>query len=145
MTTTTRPQPITRPFSLRTLGILGAAAIVGIALNAAIAALAVANGAPNGYGPLTLPAYALFTIVGVAVGWVGWVAVHRRSRDPRRLLTVLVSVVALASFVPDILLLALGFIPGTVPVAVYALMLMHVVVVAVSVPAYVIAGRIPRA
>jgi hypothetical protein len=47
--------------------------------------------------------------------------------------------------VPDILLLALGFIPGTVPVAVYALMLMHVVVVAVAVPAYVIAARAPRA
>ena len=126
---------------LRTAGILVAAVTTAIAVNAVIAAVATAAGASPGYGPLTFPAYALFTALGVAAGWAGWVLVHRRARDPRRTLRMLVPTLTLLSFVPDILLLVLGFIPGTTTSAVIALMLMHLVVVAVSVPAYTLALR----
>lgn len=126
---------------LRTAVILIAAVIVAVALNAAVAAVAIASGAPSTYGPLTFPAYALFTTLGVAAGWAGWVVVHGRSREPRRTLSVLVPVVTVLSFVPDVLLLALGFIPGTTTSAVIALMLMHLVVVAVAVPAFALATR----
>lgn len=125
----------------RTIGILVGATILAIAVNAAVAAVALASGATAGYGPLTFPAYALFTVLGIAAGWAGWVLVHRRARDPRRLLLVLVPTITVLSFVPDILLLALGFIPGTTVAAVIALMLMHLVVVAVSIPAFVLAYR----
>lgn len=128
---------------LRTAVILITAVIIAVAVNAAIAAVAIAAGAPSTYGPLTFPAYALFTTLGVAAGWAGWVLVHRRARDPRRTLRVLVPVLTVLSFVPDLLLLAFGFIPGTTTSAVIALMLMHLVVVAVAVPAYAHAMRMP--
>lgn len=128
---------------LRTAAILITAVIVAVAVNAAIAAVAIAAGAPSTYGPLTLPAYALFTTLGVAAGWAGWVLVHRRAREPRRAIAVLVPVLTVLSFVPDVLLLAFGFIPGTTTPAVIALMLMHLVVVAVAVPAYALAMRTP--
>jgi hypothetical protein len=121
--------------------ILLAAAVAAILLNAAVAAVAVAAGAPSGYGPLTPPAYGLFTVLGVGLGWLGWRLVLRHSRDPRRTLSVLVPIVLVVSFIPDVLLLALRFIPGTTTSAAIALMVMHVVVVLVAVPAYVLATR----
>jgi hypothetical protein len=126
---------------LRTAVILVVAAVVAVALNAVVAAVAITAGAPADYGPLMLPAFAMFTVVGVAVGWLGWSIVARRARDPRRVLRVLVPVVAVLSFAPDVLLLVLGFVPGTNTAAVVGLMVMHVVVVAVAVPAYVMASR----
>lgn len=121
--------------------VLVAAVVVAVALDAVIAAFAIASGAPAAYGPLTLPAFGLFTALGVAAGWAGWSLVSRHAKDPRRTLTIVVPVVTIASFVPDVLLLALGFIPGTTAGAVIALMAMHLVVVAVAVPAYGVASR----
>ncbi|WP_334152631.1 DUF6069 family protein [Microbacterium sp.] len=133
-------RPSTRP-RLRAGIILLAAAVVAILLNAAVAAVAVAAGAPSGYGPLTPPAYGLFTVLGVGIGWLGWRLVLSRARDPRRTLSVLAPVILVASFIPDILLLMLRFIPGTTMSAAVALMAMHVVVVLVAVPAYMLATR----
>lgn len=121
--------------------VLVAGTAVAIAVNAIVAALAIAAGAPASYGPLTFPAFTLFTVLGMVAGWAGWRIVQRRARDPRRVLSILVPVVAVLSFVPDVLLLALRFIPGTTVPAVIALMAMHVVVVAVAVPSYVLASR----
>lgn len=136
--TTTRAPSRSR---LRTAGILAAAMVVAVGLNAVVALVATSLGAPSGYGPLTVPAYALFTVLGIAAGWAGWVIVTHRSRDPRRALAVLVPLVTVVSLVPDVLLLALRFIPGTTPAAAIALMVMHLVVVAVAVPAYALASR----
>ena len=66
---------------------------------------------------------------------------RRRARDPRRTLAILVPIVTAVSFVPDILLLVLRFIPGTTVSAVIGLMVMHLIVVAVAVPAYAWASR----
>ncbi|ARJ06518.1 hypothetical protein GCM10010988_17820 [Cnuibacter physcomitrellae] len=126
---------------LRAAGILAAAAVVAVGLNAVVAAVATSLGAPTDYGPLTLPAYALFTVLGIAAGWAGWLIVRRRARDARRVLAVLVPVVTVLSLVPDVLLLTLRFIPGTTPAAAIALMVMHLAVVAVAVPAYALASR----
>jgi hypothetical protein len=139
-TSVTAPRTESRP-GLHVLAILAAATAAAVAVNAAISATAVATGAPAGYGPLTFPAYTLFTVLGIAAGWLGWSVVHRRARAPRRVLTVLVPVVALVSLVPDVMLLLLRFIPDTTVPAVVALMLMHVVVIAVAVPAYALASR----
>jgi hypothetical protein len=136
---TASPRPLARAALL-----LAAATALAVAANAVIAAFAVAAGASATYGPLTFPAFASFTVLGMIAGWVGWSIVQRRARDPRRVLTVLVPAVVVVSFVPDLLLLGLGFIPGTTPAAVVALMAMHVVVAVVAVPAYVLAGRIRR-
>lgn len=128
----------------RTALILIAAVIVAVALNALIAMAAIASGAPAQYGPLLPPVYAGLTAVGVVVGWFGWSAIRARARNPRRTLAVLVPVVGILSFVPDIVLLTTGFIPGTTGAAVLALMTMHVATIAVAVPSYVLASR-PRA
>jgi len=123
--------------------ILTVAVALAIAVNALVAAVAVALGAPVTFGPLTFPAYALFTAIGVAVGWFGWVLVSRRARDPRRTLATLVPVVLLLSFVPDVLLLVFRFIPETTTVGALALMVMHLAVAAIAVPAYGMALRAP--
>lgn len=136
----TTESAVPRP-RLRAAAILTTGVIIAVALNAAVAAIAVAAGAPATYGPLTLPAYTLFTALGVAAGWAGWVLIHRRARDPRSVLRVLVPVVTVLSFVPDVLLLAFRFIPGTTTPAVIALMVMHLVVVAVAIPAFMAASR----
>ena len=139
-TTARADRHVTRP-RLRTVVILTVAVVVAVAVNSVVALIAVATGAPANYGPLTFPAYTLFTTLGIVVGWVGWSLVRRRVRNPRRTLSMLVPIVTVASFIPDILLLAFRFIPGTTVSAVIGLMIMHVVVVAVAVPAYVWASK----
>ncbi|WP_144875122.1 DUF6069 family protein [Microbacterium sp. 1.5R] len=141
-TTAAAERTATRPRARAAL-ILTAAVAIAVALNAVIAAVAIAGGTPATYGPLTPPAFGLFTALGVAAGWVGWSLVDRRAKNPGRMLSILVPAVTVASFIPDVLLLALGFIPGTTTGAVIALMAMHIVVVAVAVPAYMLASR-PR-
>ncbi len=128
-----------------TVLLLAAAALVAVALNAAIAWVGVMLGAPAGYGPLSLPAQALFTVIGVAVGWIGWRLVMTRARHPRRVLRILVPVVTALTLVPDLLLLAAPVISGTNVAAVVSLMCMHLVVVACAVPAYVLASRLQPA
>jgi hypothetical protein len=136
----TAPRAGSRP-ALHVVAILLVAVLVAVAVNAAVAAAAVAVGASADYGPLTFPAYTLFTVIGIAAGWVGWSLIRRHARSPRRALTILVPVIALVSLVPDVLLLVFRFIPDTTVPAVVALMLMHVVVIVVAIPTYVIASR----
>jgi len=126
---------------LGTALVLVGAIVAAIVINAIIAWVATAFGAPAGYGPLSLPAQALFTIVGVVAGWVGWRFISARARDPRRVLRILVPLVVAVSLIPDLLLLAFPVIPGTTPAAVMALMLMHLVVAACAVSGYVLATR----
>lgn len=135
---TTQPVPRTRA---RVPLVLALAAAVAVGVDALVAQVAITAGAPSTYGPLMLPAHASFAIAGVVIGWFAWRAVHRRSTDPRRTLRRLVPLVVLASFVPDVLLLVLGFVPGANVPAVVALMLMHLVVLACALPACAWASR----
>lgn len=141
MTSTATASRTASPSRIRTALILAAATVAAVAVNAAVATVAVAAGAPSRYGPLTFPAYTLFTVLGVVIGWVGWTLVSRRAREPRRVLSILVPAVTLLSLVPDVLLLAFRFVPGTTTAAAVALMVMHLVVVLIAVPAYVLASR----
>lgn len=120
---------------------LAAAVVVAVAVNAVVAALATSWGAGPDFAPLTLPVYGAFTLVGILVGWVGWRLVQRRAQRPRRLLGWLVPAVGIVSFAPDIALGLTGFIPGATWSGVLGLMVMHVVVIAVAVPAYLVADR----
>jgi hypothetical protein len=122
--------------------LLSAVAAAGLA-NTVIALAAVAAGAPSSYGPLTAPAYLTFTVVGVLVGYLGWRIVRRSAARPARVLRVLVPVVLVLSWVPDALLAALQFIPGTTLTGAIALALMHAVVVAVAVPVYARIAPLP--
>jgi hypothetical protein len=136
--------PGTRRLAIpRTAVILAVVVVVAIALNTVVSMLVMQVGANPAFAPLTLPVYGAFTLIGVLVGWAGWLFVGRRAARPRRTLSILVPVVALASFLPDILLLVTRFIPHTSGIAVAGLMTMHVIVVALAVPGYALASR-PR-
>lgn len=134
MTSIDMRQPVT--LGRRRLTLLLAAAVVAAVLNYLVARGAVALGADESFRPLTPAVFIPFTLIGIAAGFAGWRAVVRRVARPSAVFRVLVPVVLLLSMIPDLLLLATGFIPHTSGIAVAGLMLMHVVVTAVAVPAY---------
>jgi hypothetical protein len=123
------------------IAVLAAAVVVAVAVNAGIAAIAVAAGAPATFSPLTLPVFGAFTVIPIVIGWFVWRALARRLRHPSRTLPVLAVAVLVVSYVPDVVLLATGFIPGTTTTAVVALMAMHIVVIGSAVAGYTLAGR----
>lgn len=108
-----------------------AAIVLSSLINAAIAAVARAAGAPADFQPLEPSKYVFLTAVGVLFGAVGWAVIRRRSRAPRRLLDRLAPTVVLVSFVPDFFLFGDGGVVG-----VLALLTMHVAVGAVAVLAF---------
>ncbi|MFC7265572.1 DUF6069 family protein [Streptomyces lutosisoli] len=114
---------------------LVAAAVVAALGNAVVAVLAHAAGASGDFDPLHPSAYAPLTVFGVVLGAIGWAVVRRVAKNPAGLLRWLVPVLVVVSFVPDLSLLG-GNTPGSGPLAVAALMVMHVVVAAVAVVAY---------
>jgi hypothetical protein len=122
------------PSRTRAAVLLAAGAIVALAANTVIAMAALAAGANSAFSPLLLFVYGPFTVVGLLAAYAGWRIVRRRASSPRSVLRVLVPVLAVLSFVPDTVLAITGFIPGTTLTGVVALMLMHLVVVAIAVP-----------
>lgn len=112
------------------LAVVATTVVAGI-VNTVISLVAQALGADAsaimGLQPAT---YLIFTLIGSAVGALGWVIVRRRAANPAALLRWLVPVVVLVSMVPDLLVgLSLGW-------GALALALMHLVVAAVAVTAY---------
>jgi hypothetical protein len=122
------------PSRARAAALLTAGAIVALAANTVIAMAALAAGASSAFSPLLFFVYGPFTVLGLLGAYAGWRIVRRRARNPRRLLSVLVPVLTVLSFIPDTFLALRGFIPSTSLTGVVALMLMHLVVVAVAVP-----------
>jgi hypothetical protein len=100
-------------------------------VNALIAVLAHALGAPDDFSQLEPSRYVFMTALGVLGGSVGWSLVRRFSSDPERLLRRLVPSVVVLSFVPDFFLFGEGEVTGVV-----ALLVMHVAVAAIAVPTY---------
>ncbi|MEV6716603.1 DUF6069 family protein [Lentzea sp. NPDC051208] len=112
------------------VGLLGSA-VVSIAVNALIAFVA-GRFVPAGTERmgLALAEYAPATVIGVLLGTLGWYLVRRFARDPRRVLRVLVPVVVVLSWIPDLGILA----GGASVVNSVALIAMHTVVAAATVP-----------
>ncbi|MFD5827131.1 DUF6069 family protein [Lentzea sp. NPDC060358] len=112
------------------VGLLGAA-VVSIAVNALIALVAgkiIPAGADR--KGLALAEYAPATVIGILLGTLGWYLVRRFVADPRRVLRVLVPVVVVLSWIPDLGIMA----GGATLVNSLALILMHLVVAAATVP-----------
>lgn len=135
MTDATRTIPRARVSAPVTAVVLVAGAVVGVAANAVIAFSALAAGASSTFAPVTV-AFIPFTVVGYFAAYLGWRIIRARTARPAAVLRVLVPVLTILSFIPDIVLLATGFIPGASATAVIALALMHSVVVAVAVPIF---------
>jgi len=112
---------------------LVAAAAVAVAACAAIALAAVAAGA-TAFPPLMPYVFGPFAIAGLLAAYAGWRIVRGRVARPRAVLRVLVPALLVLSFIPDVILLLTGFIPGTTATGAVGLMLMHLTVAAVAVP-----------
>ena len=126
-------QSAARPLSI-TLGLLAAIALAAVA-DTILALAARAAGASSAMQALHPTSYIPLTVAGVLAGSIGWAVVRRKAATPSRLLRVLVPAVLVVSFVPDLATLAAGA-PGTGPVGVAALMLMHLAVAGIAVSAY---------
>lgn len=131
--TTLVDQPSAVSTRRTTVLVLTAAVAVAIAAAQLIALAAVAAGATL-FPPLMILVFGPFAAVGVLGAYAGWSIVRRVIRSPRRVLRVLVPVVLALSFIPDVVLLTTGFIPGSTTTGAVALMLMHLVVAGVAVP-----------
>lgn len=134
MTATARPIPAA--LAPTTVLVLVAGAIIAIAANAVVAFSAIAAGASSEFHPLMFPIFAAFTVIGYFAAYLGWRIVRARAAHPAAVLRVLVPVLTVLSFIPDVVVLATGFIPNSSSTAVIALALMHLVVVAVAVPVF---------
>ncbi|MGZ3145713.1 DUF6069 family protein [Lentzea chajnantorensis] len=112
------------------VGLLGAA-VISTVVNAVIA-LVAAKFIPEGTERmgLALNEYAPATVIGIALGTLGWYLVRRFAGNPRRVLRVLVPVAVVVSWIPDLGILA----GGASAVNSLALMAMHLVVAAATVP-----------
>ncbi|MFF5138174.1 DUF6069 family protein [Streptomyces sp. NPDC013157] len=127
--------PAQRPSALTVVGGLLAAAAAASLGNAVVALVAHAGGASHDFAPLTPSAYVPLTVIGVLLGAVGWAIIRRAAKNPTGLLRWLAPVVVVVSFIPDLALLG-GGMAGSGPLAIVALMVMHVVVGAVAVFGY---------
>jgi NADH:ubiquinone oxidoreductase subunit K len=142
-TTTTSPATGSADVARPTVSVrsaLGTGAVAGIAaavINVAISA--VARGpfdASDDFAPLTPGPIVMWTLLGAILGAVGWRLFINRSARSRALLTKLVPIVLVLSFLPDLALLATDTMPGQTTPGVLALMVMHVATAAVVVTAY---------
>jgi hypothetical protein len=125
-----------RPSGLVVTGGLIGTAVVAVVLNAVVAAAAHAAGASHDFKALQLSAFAPLTVFGVLIAAAAWAVIRARSARPSQLLRTLVPAVVIVSLVPDLMVGITDSQVGTSWGAVVALMVMHVVVAAVAVPAY---------
>lgn len=134
---TTAAETASTATTKRTVLVLVLSALAAAAATTIVAFTARAVGADPEFPPLQPYVYLTFAIPGLLAAVGGWVLAVRYVRRSARALTVLVPVLLVLSFTPDVALLLLGFIPGANLTAVVALMFMHVIVAASA----VIAGR----
>ena len=128
--TQTSLQPASRRVTVLTL--VGAIAVAILA--AGIIALAALAAGATSFPPLTPYVFGPFAAVGVLAAYTGWRIVRARVSNPRRVLRILVPLLLVLSFIPDVVLLVTGFIPGTTITGAVALMVMHLVVAGIAVP-----------
>ena len=126
--------PADRRSGLARTGTVAATVVAASAVNAVIAQIALATGADASFTPLTPGAYVFLTVVGVLLALAGWALVRRVATRPARLLRVLVPVVLLLSFVPD--LTTAPNMAGSSTGGVIALVLMHITTAAIAVAGF---------
>ena len=130
----TASPPIAAASPSRTAVPLVAGIVVAGTATTVVAFAALAAGADPRFAPLSAPASLTFTVVGVLAAYAGWRVVRRFARNPAATLRILVPVVLVLSFVPDVVLGITRFIPYTDTTGAVALAIMHVVVAGVAVP-----------
>jgi hypothetical protein len=108
--------------------------VAAVVANALLRQIAVAVLQPDPRFPPLSPAMPIvFTVIGVLGAVVVYALVGRFARNPIQLFRRIALVALVVSLVPDILMLATGFNPGTTVANVAVLMVMHVVAWAISI------------
>jgi hypothetical protein len=125
----------------RVAALLAAGVVVAGIATTVIALTARMVGAGDAFPPLQPYVYLPFVVLGFAAATAGWAIVRVRAARPASVLRILVPVLTVLSFVPDVALGVLAFIPGTTTTGAIALGLMHLAVVGVAVP--VLARALP--
>jgi len=82
---------------------------------------------PAGFQPLTAPAVASLTIVGMIAATAVFAWTARTRPDPIRAFLLIATVGLFLSWVPDIVIAATGVFPGTTGAGILSLMTLHVV------------------
>lgn len=133
-TSTTFTQPGKRVTLSRLLWVGPLTIITAIVANIVLRQIAVAvlNPDPQ-FMPLQFAPPIAFTFVGVLGAVIVYALIGRFSRRPIQLFRRVALWTMLISLIPDLLMLATGFNPGTTLGNVVVLMLMHVVAWAISV------------
>jgi hypothetical protein len=97
-------------------------------------AMALRNGlgVPAAFQPLSAPAVASLTIVGMigATLVFAWVA---RTQDPRRTFVLIATAGLIVSWLPDLAIWATAVFPGTTTAGILSLMALHVVAAGLAV------------
>ena len=129
------------PRRLLWVGPLAIAAAVAANTAVRAAELAVLD-VPESFTPLVSPAYAIATVLGVLGAVMVFAVVAARARRPITAFMKIAWGALLLSALPDLgLLLGVAGMPPAAPVHVAALLLMHLVAFAVSVPLLVTLAR----
>jgi Family of unknown function (DUF6069) len=137
--TTTQPTAVAAsagPSRAVVAGGLLVAALVAVAANTGVAAIAHGAGVSHDFRPLQPTTYGTLTVLGFLAGAAGWRLVRNRAADPRRRLRGLVPAVLVLSLIPDLLIHGSSAFAGSSWGAVVATMSMHFVVATVAVPTY---------
>jgi hypothetical protein len=112
----------------RRLLVVGAGLVLVATSANVLIAMALRNGlgVPAAFQPLSTPAVASLTIVGMIAATLvfAWVA---RSQNPRRTFALIATAGLIVSWLPDLAIWATAVFPGTTTTGILSLMALHVV------------------
>lgn len=120
-------------YPLAALAALTSAALAASLVNLALAWASHAAGASQAFLALRPATFLPLTVIGTLAGVLGWSVIRARSSRPAAVLRLLVPLVLLLSWIPDILVGVTAALPGTSWTGVVGLMLMHVSVTVAAV------------
>jgi hypothetical protein len=90
-------------------------------------------GVPATFQPLSTPAVASATIVGMLGATLVFAWIARTQADPRRTFVLVATAGMIVSWLPDLTIWATGVFPGTTMTGILSLMVLHVVAVGFAV------------
>jgi len=113
----------------RRLLVVGAGLVLAATVANVLVAMALRNGlgVPAAFQPLSTPAVASVTIVGMIGATLVFAWLARTRPDPRRAFLVIATVGLIVSWLPDLAIWATAVFPGTTTTGILSLMALHVV------------------
>jgi hypothetical protein len=113
----------------RRLLVVGAGLVLAATVANVLIAMALRNGlgVPAAFTPLSTPAVASLTVVGMMGATLVFAWVARAQADPRRRFVLIAMAGLILSLLPDLAIWATRVFPGTTPAGILSLMALHVV------------------